>query len=284
MKRLLAPEDLRRTIDAPTDQAVVIDTETTGLIPGKDEILSLAIVDLEGNALFHSLIRPLERRRWPNAAEIHGITWKDVKGKPTILDVGNEVSDLLNNASLIIGYNTNFDLEMLHENGLPAITAPSYDLMEEYANGYGNWSDRKGAYLYCRLSQCAKRYGYNFSSHDALEDARATAYCFHKFREECDHDLPASLERQEEQRKLKEAAQEEQRRIEEEEANRKAQQAKKDRVLRWGGASLCIASLCVPFTSCAMTGGDLLASFGLDILAFLVFIAGATLLLVGSSR
>lgn len=37
---------------------IVIDTETTGLDPEKDELLQVSIIDDEGNVLFNSLFRP----------------------------------------------------------------------------------------------------------------------------------------------------------------------------------------------------------------------------------
>ena len=204
MKNEVSACRLGITANSPVDGVVVIDTETTGLEPGKDEVLSIAIVDLDGNELFCSLIRPLERKRWPKATETHGITWKDVKDKPTIYDVGNEVSDILENASLIVGYNVNFDMDMLTENGLPNVNTNRYDLMEEFAQAYGKWSDRKCGYLWCKLEQCARHFGYEFTAHNALEDAKATAYCYKMFRDECARAIPEAEKRDQKKRQIEE--------------------------------------------------------------------------------
>ena len=197
MKNEMASYRLEYTANLNLENAVFIDTETTGLTPGKDEVLSIAIVDKDGNEVFYSLIRPLERKRWPNAAEIHGITWKDVKDAPTILDIGNEVADILESADLIVGYNLEFDMDMLIENGLPDVDSRRYDLMDEYAQAYGRWSDRKEDYLWVKLEQCARHYGYGFDAHNALEDAKATAFCLQRFMEECAAEIPAAQEREE---------------------------------------------------------------------------------------
>ena len=59
-----------------TDPANIrcIDTETTGLEPGKDEILQVSVVNGNGDVLFDSLVKPTHRKRWPKAAEVNGIT------------------------------------------------------------------------------------------------------------------------------------------------------------------------------------------------------------------
>ena len=76
-----------------TDPANIrcIDTETTGLEPGKDEILQVSVVDGNGNILFDSLVKPTHRKRWPKAAEINGITPDMVKDKPNIEDIADDI-------------------------------------------------------------------------------------------------------------------------------------------------------------------------------------------------
>ena len=284
MKNVVEPSDLKRTASTPSDNIVVLDTETTGLTPGKDEVLSIAIVDIDGNKLFYSLIRPLNRKRWPNATEIHGITWSDVKDKPTIYDVGNEVAEVLENASLIVGYNVDFDIEMLEKNGLPSVRTETYDLMEEYAKAYGRWSDRKDGYLWCKLEQCARRYGYQFEAHDALEDAKATAHCFNKFREECIKELPIAIE-QEKERQQRAAELEEKSRKERaeravlEENERKTRS--RNKIIRMAvGAVACGVSIGLFLNSCSIAGGDVFGSLGIVILSFVLFISGGCLMFI----
>jgi len=153
-----------------SSKIIVIDTETTGLNPGSDEVLSLAIIDGDGNVLFDDFMRPARRKRWPKAAEINGITWSDVKDKGTLLDRGAEILPLFENASLVVGYNVQFDLGMLEGNGLALPERNVYDVMK--------WHAIKNGGRKVRLAQCASHYGYGFEPHNALEDAKATLHCF----------------------------------------------------------------------------------------------------------
>jgi DNA polymerase III epsilon subunit-like protein len=173
-------DGLNKLLSIPKDRVMAIDTETTGLDPKKDEILSLSIVDGNGSVVFDSLIKPDHRKRWPNATEINGITWKDVKDKPILLDYKDELSKLASKCELVVGYNIKFDLAMLYEGGIsdfPSIK--NFDVMEEYAPVRGSWDEYHQDYRWCKLSVCARHYHVKFDPHKSSEDARATVECFY---------------------------------------------------------------------------------------------------------
>lgn len=169
--------------DMAGEGIVVLDTETTGLNPKKDEVLSLAIVDGDGNKLFYHLIKPLHRKRWSDASEVNGIEWNDVKDEMELEYYADEIQEILKGADVLVGYNLIFDLEMLSASGLSGMNLPdeikTFDVMLEYSRIHGVYSERKGENLWAKLEKCAKHYGYEFQLHNALEDAKATAYCYH---------------------------------------------------------------------------------------------------------
>lgn len=133
---------------AAGERVVVLDTETTGLNPKKDEVLSLAIVDGDGNELFYHLIKPLHRRWWSDASEVNGIEWNDVKDEIELEYYADEIREILNGADVVVGYNLVFDLEMLSASGLSELSLPSgiktFDVMLEYSRIHGVYSERKG--------------------------------------------------------------------------------------------------------------------------------------------
>ena len=171
-------------VDYDPSKVIVLDTETTGLSPEKDEVLSLAIVDGSGNELFYSLFKPEHRRAWKDAERINHIGTEDVKGAPKIREEKGTIESILSEAELIVGYNLRFDLDMLEAAGVSIPRCTKYDVMPAYANIHGEWAEWKHDWKWQKLSTCADHYGYRFDAHDALGDAKATAYCFWKVRED----------------------------------------------------------------------------------------------------
>ena len=70
-------------IHNPAISIISFDTETTGLDPCHDELLSVSVLDNDNRVLFHSYIKPRHRRKWRDAQKIHGITPEMVKHAPT---------------------------------------------------------------------------------------------------------------------------------------------------------------------------------------------------------
>lgn len=173
--------------DLLNGNVIFFDTETTGTdMSGKDEILSLAIVDKEGNILFNELIKPSARQRWPKAQEINGITPAMVKDKKKIGEYQEQIQRIFDAADLVVGYNTEFDLSFIRNAGIQYAGRVA-DVMLDYAEINGEWDDKHAAYRWKKLNQCAAHYGYDWgqtAAHDALADTLATRYCFYKIVEQ----------------------------------------------------------------------------------------------------
>lgn len=95
---------------------LILDTETTGLDPVKGhkiiEFAALEMIDrqLTGSSL-HLYINP-EREIDEGASRIHGITDKDVRGKPVFDAVAPQIIDFIKDSELII-HNAKFDIGFL---------------------------------------------------------------------------------------------------------------------------------------------------------------------------
>lgn len=158
---------------------VCIDTETTGTSKGRDEVLSVGMVDGDGNELFYSLIHPAHRRKWTEAERINGISPDDVKDAPTLLECADRIEEILESADIIVGYNLEFDIEMLQRGGISIPPRTKFDVMRAFAPIYGEWAEWKRDWKWQRLEKCAVYYGHAFKAHNALEDARVTVLCYH---------------------------------------------------------------------------------------------------------
>ena len=174
---------------SPTEgKTIVVDTETTGLSASEDELLQVSIIDSEGTILFDSYFKPFAES-WREAQSINGISPEMVKDSPRISDRLVELNEIFSQATKIIGYNIEFDLDFLQNNGviLPE-NVHIDDVMETFAIIYGEWNDYYGSYKWQKLTTAAAYYNYDWSSHaeqahNSLADCFATLFVYNKTRE-----------------------------------------------------------------------------------------------------
>ncbi len=105
-------------LDMPLEQLYysVFDTETTGLVPSQDEILSIGAIRIINRKLlngesFNELVNP-QCSIPPASTRIHGITQKAVDDKPTVNQILPQFYHFVENTTLI-GHNVAFDLAFL---------------------------------------------------------------------------------------------------------------------------------------------------------------------------
>ncbi|WP_294158520.1 3'-5' exonuclease [uncultured Selenomonas sp.] len=165
-----------------TASTICIDTETTGLKPEENGIVELAIVSAESEILFHERLNPGDVRWTRKATEVNGISRKDVAGELTLDDYRPIIQAIFDAADTIIGYNTDFDLDFLAENGIIPRHAKVVDVMTMYSYVVGQYDEYHGDYRYQKLTRCAAQYKYKWTekAHGALADALATIYCYPK--------------------------------------------------------------------------------------------------------
>lgn len=191
-KKEITQNIIKKTFSVPYKSEIiydeiVIDTETTGLNPYDDELLQVSIIDGQGNTLFNSYIKPLYTDNWNKAMAVNHITPETVATAPNILEVKQEISRIINSAHTIIGYNVDFDLGFLSNIGIKNENAAIVDVMENFADIYGEWSEQYGCHKWQKLTKCAEYYGYDWGTyiaHDSLADCKATLYCYQKMLQE----------------------------------------------------------------------------------------------------
>jgi len=173
-------------------EILVFDTETTGLSKDKDDILQFSAIDGNGNALMNQLFHPVRKTAWPHAQAVNHISPQMVADAPLINDHAEKIMSLFRKAKLIVAYNVKFDYNMLLGN-LPAQRGELchimkyskkhcvYDVMWHFPPVYASTHENANPQKPQKLHECAAHYGYSGDKfHDALEDCRATLYCFFK--------------------------------------------------------------------------------------------------------
>ena len=115
---------------------LVLDTETTGL-GDKAEIVEIAIVDTVGETRYSAPVMP-QSRISAEASDIHGLTRKRLRGlNATPWPEHHEiVTDLLANATVVLGWNVDFDWRLLEQTatryGVKLPTVITTDLLRWY--------------------------------------------------------------------------------------------------------------------------------------------------------
>ncbi|NYI25818.1 3'-5' exonuclease [Aeriscardovia aeriphila] len=146
---------------------IVLDTETTGLNPGLDEILQISIIDGDGNMLLNNYYKPEHVDSWAAAARINHITKAMVKDKPSVYQDVEKIQAILNQAQEVVIYNAPFDLSFLADLDLLLDTRKVRDTMREYGQLFHGKE-------YYKLQQAAKECHFVYNAHDSLSDCRAT--------------------------------------------------------------------------------------------------------------
>jgi DNA polymerase-3 subunit epsilon len=168
---------------------IILDTETTGLKPGIDELLQVSIINEHGDLLFNRYIRPTRCTEWPDAMEINHITPEMVKDCPTIHEIRDTIQTLINEADKIIGYNTYFDLAFLAESGIDVPDSDSgkiIDVMIDFAEVYGDYREDLGGYKWQKLTTAAAYYGFEWpiNAHNSLGDCLATLHVYNSMQQQ----------------------------------------------------------------------------------------------------
>ena len=180
--------ELNKLIEKNHSSTIVIDTETTGLDPEKDELLQVSIIDIDGNELFNSYFKP-HAISWHEAEKVNHISPEMVQNAPAIADKIARINEIVYSAEKIIGYNTYFDLRFLISNGLIiSEDAVIEDVMKRFAPIYGQWNEYFEDYKWQKLTTAASYYGYDWESrpygaHNSLADCYATLYVHNKILE-----------------------------------------------------------------------------------------------------
>jgi len=152
-------------------QAIILDTETTGLHAGA-EIIEISILEVtSGTALLDSLVKP--KGNIPRqASAIHGLTTTAVAAAPTWPELHDQVGEILQRASQIVIYNAEFDLRLLRQTrdlyALPPVGPPRsryHCAMQQYARFMGQWDAARQSFRWQALRG---------GNHRALGDCRAT--------------------------------------------------------------------------------------------------------------
>lgn len=185
-----------------TENAIIIDTETTGLGSDAEIVEFTAICADSGKVIVSELVKPTCSIP-ADATAIHGITDEDVKQSPDFhLVFSNSFLPLLNGRSIII-YNSDFDtrliIQSLRKHCNDAYVSSVEDMftkfcvpkcaMHWYAEFFGVWSEHHEDYKWQSLSNACAQQNVDVSdltAHRALADCEMTRRLIHAVNSQLD--------------------------------------------------------------------------------------------------
>lgn len=165
--------DCKLCVDSKNNSAkttiprIVLDTETTGLDPIKDEIIQLSIIDGNGYTLLNEYYKPKKVTEWPEAQRVNGISPEYVANKKYIVEDFAKIQSILDAAGEVCAFNAEYDLAFLGELGFYLDESKVTDTMRQYGKiFYGK--------QFIKLTVAAAECNYYYNAHDSLADCKAT--------------------------------------------------------------------------------------------------------------
>lgn len=156
------------------DDVLYVDTETTGVRFGRDDVIDIGIVDSGGRILMDQLVRPSVAI--PAEAEaVHGISNRDVATAPRLTDLWSDIRKYLDD-HVVVSYNATFDEQMLRnaaeKRGLDWVEPQRWDCaMEAFAAFNEQPSHYRPGYRWINLEAAARMLGLELPEHRAAADA-----------------------------------------------------------------------------------------------------------------
>jgi DNA polymerase-3 subunit epsilon len=157
------------------DQVVtIIDVETTGTSPERDQIVEFAVQKGFGDNAFNKSWRfkpaiPIP----PAATAVHGIRDEDVADSPPFSSATGLIRKIIDGSDVIVGYNLKFDLEMLQAEFKRAKVNPLSLRGKHLIDPLALWRRCEPRGLANAVERFVKKP--HTGAHSALGDVRATA-------------------------------------------------------------------------------------------------------------
>lgn len=160
------------------ENAVIIDTETTGL-DDTAEIVEIAIIDCQGKTLLDSFVKPRKAEISPEAYAVHGISEGAIENAPSFRDLSFHIARVCAETPVVM-YNSAFDMRLMNQSaaahGIVLPTLSTACAMKAYARFYGMHDPKRKGWKWQSLENAAAQQGITIEgrAHSALTDCRTT--------------------------------------------------------------------------------------------------------------
>lgn len=174
----------------PPDEAVVVDCETTGLDPRRDELVAVAAIRVRGDRIltseaYRAVVRP-DRAPGPASIKVHRLRAQEVAAGRGAHAVMPELLRFIGGRP-VVGYYVDFDVAVLDRYVMGLIQAKLPNPRVEISAMYHDLKYRRappGTELDLRFATILAELGIpDIGRHDAFDDALMTAMAYVQLRD-----------------------------------------------------------------------------------------------------
>lgn len=177
-------ESLIRTSELPVEDGIAVAVLTAGYAAGEDEVVELSIADLGGNVLFTKRVKPQNAHGEFDPAASGGITAADVADAAELFQFEDEIDELFENASIVVGQHVEFACEAIESSWVTLPAFDGFDLLAEFCASHcaSDYPARPAAVV--TLRGIADYYGAPCDEADTAGIAATVAACYVKLVDE----------------------------------------------------------------------------------------------------
>ena len=171
-------ETLIETSELPVEEGIAVAVRTTGYEVGVDEIVEISIVDFDGKELLSQVVKPQNIEDWSDAEASGSIMPSDVAEAPELFQFEDEIRDLFEKASIVVGQHIDFVREMIEASWVALPDFKGYDLIAEFCASHSSTDYPGQPAAVATLSGVAGYYGVSDDESSTVGIARAVAACY----------------------------------------------------------------------------------------------------------
>lgn len=125
-------EKLIESSELPIEGVIAVAVRSTGYDTEEDEVLALSIVNMDGDELFAKTVKPQNKEEWTNSDATGGILPADVEDAPELFQFEEEISDLFENATLVVTQSASFTEGIIEQSWVTLPKFEGFDLVERF--------------------------------------------------------------------------------------------------------------------------------------------------------
>lgn len=177
-------EKLIESSELPLADGIAVALRSTGYSAEDDEVLELAIVDLDGNELFSQVVKPQNKEEWEASDAAGAITPSDVEEAPDLFQFEDEISDLFEHASVVVAAHLPFAESMIEASWVTLPKFVGFDLVGEFLASHCTSDYPNRPATVATVDGIAAYYGVQGEGPSLVESARLVACCYRAFVQE----------------------------------------------------------------------------------------------------